>query len=188
MTLLVGVSGWEWGKRKTLLREENKKPAYKTSGVHLVGHQFINSTGAPLSTSRQQKFHALQGFYINREISALPGALLCYFKHLLSCYMAYKLVTMLQGAFITRNLSCMKISFTVLSLSSASQTNQSWQKLDLKVDVFVLCNLTFSSIHTSFGQLHHKWNTLRFKDRLLFKTLLAVWDLKEDWIQAVTMV
>lgn len=40
------------------------------------------------------------------------------------------------------------------------------------MDVLVLCNVTFSSIHTSFGQLHHRLNILRSKDKLpiLFKT------------------
>lgn len=40
------------------------------------------------------------------------------------------------------------------------------------MDVLVLCNMTFSSIHTSFGQLNHRLSILRFKDKLpiLFKT------------------
>lgn len=83
------------GKEENTIREKNKKAIYKNSRVNLVGCQFINSMGAPLSASKQQKIYALQGFYINRQFSGLPGALLCYFKHLLSCYMACKLVTML---------------------------------------------------------------------------------------------
>lgn len=40
------------------------------------------------------------------------------------------------------------------------------------MDVLVLCNMTFSSIHTSSGQLYHRLSILRFKDKLpiLFKT------------------
>lgn len=64
--------------------------------------------------------------------------------------------------------------------SSALQTDQSWQKLDLKVDVVILCNMTSSFVHTSFGQLHHRLNILRFKDRLpiLFKTPFGTMRLK----------
>lgn len=65
-----------------------------------------------------------------------------------------------------------RLPFTVFHLSSALQTEQSWRRLNLKADVLVLCNMTFSSIHTSFGQLHHRLNTLRFKANIpiLFKT------------------
>lgn len=49
-------------KEENIIREKNKKPPYKNPRVNLVGYQFINSTGAPLSASRQQKIYTLQGF------------------------------------------------------------------------------------------------------------------------------
>lgn len=50
-------------------------------------------------------------------------------------------------------------------LQHYKQTSQ-WQKLDLKVDVLILCNMIFNSIHASFGWLHHRLKILRFKTRL----------------------
>lgn len=65
------VGGEEWmrmGKEENTVREENKKPTYKTSGIHLVWHHFINSTGVPLSASRQHKLHVLQGFHVKKSV------------------------------------------------------------------------------------------------------------------------
>lgn len=153
------------GKEEKSITEKNKKPTPKILRAILVGSHFINSTDAPLSASRYQRLYAAQGFSSTENlvifqehhcailntfsVATWPASLsLCFREH------------SLQGGY-------MKTSLLVFSSSSALQKDQSWQKLDLKVDVLVLCNMTFSSIYTWFGQLHHRLNILKFKDRLL---------------------
>lgn len=156
---------------------ENNKPTSKILRVILIRYHFINSTDASLSASRHQKLYAVQfssteNLVIFQEhhcailntfsVATWPVSLsLCFREH------------SLQGG-------SMKTSLIVFSSSSALQTDQSWLKFDLKVDVLVLCNVTFSSIHTWFGQLHHKLNILKFKDRLvtLFMTSFGCMRLK----------
>lgn len=52
------------------------------------------------------------------------------------------------------------------------------QKLDLKVDVLVLHNMTFSSIHASFKQLHCRLNALGSKAINSFWDILQKYELK----------
>lgn len=75
-----------------------------------------------------------------------------------------------QGTLAARRLPLQ----SSVCLQHYKQTSQ-WQKSDLKVDTLILCNMTFSSIHVSFGWLHHRLKILRFKNRLpiIFKALFG---------------
>lgn len=145
--------------------EENERPTSKILRVIWVESHFINSTDAPLSASRHQKLYAMQGFSSTEN-------LVIFQEHHCAILNTFSVATWpvsLSLCFREHSLQggCMKTSLVVFSSSSALQTDQSWQKLGLKVDVLVLCNVTFSSIRTWFGQLHHRLNILKFKDRLL---------------------